>query len=331
MSVKYKDYYEVLGVKRDASQEEIKRAHRRLARKYHPDVNKGDKAAEEKFKEASEAYEVLKDPETRKKYDALGANWKSGQEFTPPPGFENIHFEFGGQGGQGFNFSGGGGGFSDFFEMLFRQSGQGGGRGGVEDLFAGRVHPGGSRAAQAPAHTEAGLTISLEDAYYGAAKQITLQDPSNGSTKTLNVKIPPGTTTGAKIRLAGQGGRGVGGRAGDVLLKITIAPHPRFEVQGHNLHMTLPVSPWEATLGAKVPVKTLDGEITLTVPAGAQSGQKLRLREKGLPERGQGAGRGDLLVQLKTVVPKDLNDRERELFEALAKESEFDPRKEQEK
>jgi len=321
MAVKFQDYYEVLGVPRNASQEEIKRAHRKFARKYHPDVNK-DKGAEKKFKEVSEAYEVLKDPETRKKYDTLGANWKAGQEFTPPPGSEGMQFEFGGAGGQGFSF-GDGEGFSDFFEAIFGQRG-GPGRSGFEGFSRG----GGAGASRrrTPQASEAPMTLTLEDAYHGATKQITLQDPASGATKTLGVKIPAGTTHGAKIRLAGQGNQGPDGRTGDVILKITLAHHPRFEVHGHNLHTTIPVSPWEAALGAKVPVPTLDGEVTMTVPPGAQSGQKLRLREKGLPKQGHAGQRGDLLVHLKTVVPKELTEREKELFESLAKESPFDPR-----
>ena len=317
MAMKFQDYYEVLGVKRDASPEEIQRAYRKLARKYHPDVNK-EASGTEKFNQATEAYEVLKDPENRKKYDSLGANWKGGQEFKPPPGFGNIHFDVGG-GGQGFNF-GSGGEFSDFFETFFGRGGRGQGFGG--DPFQGQAGMGGG-AGQTQ---QAALTISLEDAYHGATKQVTLQD-NRGSSKTYQVKIPAGTTSGSTIRLAGQGGQGGGrGPAGDLLLKITIGQHGRFQVHGHNLHATVAVSPWEAALGAKVPVPTLDGQVTLTVPAGAQSGQKMRLRGKGLPLRAGGDVRGDLLVHLKIVVPKELSDREKELFESLAKESKFDPR-----
>jgi len=316
MAMKFQDYYEVLGVKRDASQKEIQRAYRKLARKYHPDVNK-DASGGEKFKQITEAYEVLKHPENRKKYDSLGANWKGGQDFKPPPGFEGMRFDMGG-GGQGFNFSSGE--FSSFFETFF-------GRGDGVSGFGGSPFQGqagmGARAGQTQT---AALTISLEDAYHGATKQVTLQD-SRGSSKTYQVKIPAGTTSGSTIRLAGQGGRGGGqGPAGDLLLSVTIGPHGRFQVHGHNLHATVAVSPWEAALGAKVPVETLDGQVTLTVPAGAQSGQKMRLRQKGLPLRQGGDGRGDLLVHLKIVVPKQLSDREKELFETLAKESKFDPR-----
>lgn len=313
MTVKYQDYYQILGVQRDASQEDIKRAHRKLARQYHPDVNK-NKQAEEKFKQISEAYEILKDPETRKKYNALGANWKAGQNFTPPPGYENAQFDFGrdGPGGSGFTFSSNG--FSDFFETLFASQGA-------------KSRPAGPRTARSrkPAVTEAAITITVEDAYHGATKQITLQDPATGKSKLIHVKIPPGVTHHSKIRLAGQGGFEPGS-AGDVLLQITLATDDRFKVHGHNLHTEVTISPWEASLGSKVPVQTLDGQIILSVPPGSQSGQKLRLREKGLPQRGHKGHRGDLLVQLKMVVPKDLTEREKELFELLAKESKFDPR-----
>lgn len=317
MAMKFQDYYEVLGVKRDASQEEIQRAYRKLARQYHPDVNK-DASGAEKFKQVTEAYEVLKDPENRKKYDSLGANWKGGQDFQPPPGFESVRFDLGGGGG----FSFGSGEFSDFFETFFERGGARGFGGGP---FQGQAGMG----AGAGRTQKAALTISLEDAYHGVTKRVTLQD-SRGTSKTYQVKIPAGTTSGSTIRLAGQGGRGGGqAPAGDVLLSVTIGPHDRFQVHGHNLHATVAVSPWEAALGAKVPVRTLDGQVTLTVPAGAQSGQKLRLRQKGLPQRRGGDGRGDLLVHLKIVVPKQLGDREKALFETLAKESKFDPRGEQ--
>jgi len=311
MTVQFQDYYQTLGVKRDASQDEIKRAHRKLARKYHPDINKS-KEAEKKFKQASEAYEVLKDPETRKKYNALGANWKAGQNFTPPSGFENMRFEFGSgsAGSGGFTFSSND--FSDFFGSIF------GGNGARSQ--SGRPRSRGNHKAPA---TEAAITITIEDAYHGATKQLTLQDPNTGTSKLLQVKIPPGVTNGSKIRLAQGDGPMT---TGDVLLNITIAPHDRFEVHKHNLHTVVAISPWEASLGAKVPVETLDGPIMVTIPPGSQSSQKLRLRDKGLPQRGQKNSRGDMLVQLKIVVPKNLTDRERELFELLAKESSFDPR-----
>lgn len=323
MGVKFQDYYETLGVSRAATPEEIKRAYRKLARQYHPDVNKGDKNAEQKFKEVNEAYEVLSDSEKRKKYDALGSNWKAGQEFTPPPGFENIRFEFGGPGdGRGFGF--GAGDFSDFFEMFFGgRAARGFGVGEREFGFGA-----GTRMRPQPGRTfETDVVITLEEAYHGVAKQLTMRDPDTNASKTYQVKIPPGTTEGSIIRLAGQGGKGTGeAPPGDLLLRVKVAPDPRFEVDGHHLRATLRVSPWEAALGSKVPLPTLEGEVNLTIPAGAQSGQMMRLKGKGLPLRGGAGRRGDLFVQLKIVVPKDLSDQERELFEALARASKFNPR-----
>lgn len=322
VAVKFQDYYQTLGVPKTASQDEIQRAYRKLARKYHPDVNK-EKGAEQKFKELSEAYEVLKDPDKRKQYDELGANWKAGQEFKPPPGWKNAKFDFGGPGG----FSFGGDGFSDFFEMFFGRS-AGPGRGGARVRFG--PHGAGfdfeQEFQQAGATHEAQITISLEDAYHGAKRQITLSD-NGGPPKTYDVKIPRGVTEGAKIRLAGQGGPGRGGAPpGDLILIVHLAQHPNFQVDGHDLTTTLPLTPWEAALGAKLPVDTLEGQVTLTIPPGAASGQKLRLRGKGLPHRGHPDRHGDLYVLLKIVVPKELSDEERRLFEELAKVSRFDPR-----
>ena len=318
MSVKFEDYYQTLGVKRDASQAEIQKAFRALARKYHPDVNK-EPEADKKFKAVSEAYEVLKDTEKRKKYDELGANWKAGQDFRPPPGFEG--FEYRTSGGQG-GFRGSPGGFSDFFEMFFNQTG---GQGNIHDLFeqasqrGGRQ--GGARRPQQPRQVEAEVSISLADAYHGGSRSIALQDPQSGSSRSLDVKIPKGVTSGSKIRL---GGAAPGG--GDLILKIHIAPDPRFTVHGHNLEVDLPVSPWEAALGAKVPLQTLSGEVTLTVPSGAQSGQKMRLRDRGLPKDKSGSAHGDLIARLNIVVPKTLSDDERSLLEQLRDKSGFNPR-----
>jgi len=329
MGIKYQDYYQTLGMPKTASQAEIKGAYRKLARQYHPDVNK-DKSAAEKFGEIGEAYEVLKDPEKRKKYDTLGANWKAGQDFTPPPGWEKAQFEFGGSRGAGpggQRFSGDlGGEFTDFFEMFFGGQGGPGGPAGSGPGQMGFDIRNGSRIDTGQTH-EAALTISLEDAYHGTTKQITLQGAPSHAGKTLSVKIPPGTTNGSTIRLAGQGGPSHGGgRQGDLLLRITIAPHQHIQVHGHNLHTSLSLTPWEAALGAKVPVRTLDGQVSLTIPAGTQSGQKLRLRGKGLPQRNQPEQRGDLFIQIKIVVPDPLTDEERQLFESLAEQSGFDPR-----
>ncbi len=315
MSVKFEDYYETLGVSRDASQADIQKAFRQLARKYHPDKNK-EPGADKKFKAVSEAYEVLKDPDKRKKYDELGQNWKAGQDFRPPPGFEGFR-SGSGHGG----FRGSPGGFSDFFEMFFNQSG---GHANINDLFeqaAQRNARGGPRRPQQPRTVEAEVNISLHNAYHGGSRSIQLQDPQTKATRSLDVKIPKGVTSGSKIRLSGAAPGG-----GDLILKIHIAPDPRFTVHGHNLEVDLPVSPWEAALGSKVPLKTLNGEVTLTVPAGAQSGQKMRLRDKGLPKNKSGSEHGDLLARIKITVPKQLTDEERDLLEQLRDKSEFDPR-----
>jgi len=315
MAVKYKDYYEILGVPRTATQEEIQRAYRKLARKYHPDVNK-EPGAEEKFKEINEAYEVLKDPEKRKRYDQLGAHWKTGQDFTPPPGWE-VHFDFGPGAGKGvediiFGFGGrGSSGFSDFFEALF--GGMRRGQAGAETSGFTRVRDG--------ADQEATIRISLEDAYHGAQKIITLPN----SHKTYEVKIPAGILPGQKIRLAGQGEPGIGGgRSGDLYLKVEIEPHPVYRLEGRDLYMNLPIAPWEAALGGDVTVDTIAGPVTIRIPSGTQSGQKLRLKGKGMPNP-KGAP-GDLYAVVQIMVPKHLTAKERELFEKLRDISTFNPR-----
>lgn len=329
LNMQYQDYYKTLGVQRGASQDEIKTAYRKLARQYHPDKTKNDKTAEEKFKKVSEAYEVLKDPEKRSRYDELGSNWQSGQEFRPPPGWQNADFGFRagptGAGG-GFNFNQGS--FSDFFETIFGRDSRAGDHTatGARGPFQG--FPGAAQARNRTGQThEATLTITVEDAYRGATKEVSLQSHNSHPAKTYQVKVPAGATHGTTIRLAGQGGAGHGqGQAGDLLLKLHLAPHPRYHVHEKNLHITLPVTPWEAALGAKVPVNTLSGEVTLTIPPGVKSGQKLRLKAKGLPARKPTDPPGDLIAAVNIAVPKTLSDRERELFEQLANESEFNPR-----
>jgi curved DNA-binding protein len=287
--MEYKDYYKILGVSRDAPAEDIKRAYRKLARQYHPDKNKA-KGAEDKFKEANEANEVLSDPKKRAAYDQLGANWKAGQSFTPPPGWE-AHF-----GQRGAGMRGGfqaGGDFSDFFSTLF-------GAGG--NPFGGAFEDAGFSAAQ---DQRAQITIALEDSFAGAQRQISL---SNG--RTLSVKIPRGIADGQTIRLAGQGLRG-----GDLLLEVHFAPHPEFRLDGRDVHVDLHVAPWEAALGARVPVQTLGGPVEVTVPEGSQSGRKLRLKARGLP----GTPAGDQIVSLEIVTPPATDASDRSFYGEMAR------------
>lgn len=309
MAVSYKDYYKLLGVERTTATEEIAKAYKKLARKFHPDLNPGDSKAEEKFKEINEAYEVLKDPEKRKMYDQLGPNWKDGQQFQGAPGFENMNFN-----GQNF----GGAGFSDFFETLFGQAARGqGGRGGFgPDPFGGF-----SARQRRGRDVEAELSVSLEDAIKGGRRTITLTMPQGD--RTLEVNVPAGIREGGKLRLAGQGDTVPGGSAGDLFLRIVYAPHPLFHVEGDSVLYDLPLSPWEAVLGTKARVTTLEGEIELNIPAGTGSGRKFRLRGKGL---GSGAARGDQMVQVQIKVPTELSPREKELWDELAQESTFSPR-----
>jgi curved DNA-binding protein len=312
----YKDYYATLGVAKDASQDDIQKAYRKLARKYHPDVNK-DPAAEMKFKEVGEAYEVLKDPDKRKKYDHFGTSWKRTQQGgSPPPGWEGIPFDFGGFEG----FGGGGGGpegFSSFFEMLFGSGGPGGA--GGRRSARGPGAPG--RGRMRGGDTEATIQLTLEEAVRGGSREITLADES-GQRKTLSVRIPEGIRPGQKIRLAGKGQPGFDGSpAGDLLLKVEILPDPRFRIEGSDLHTTVPVTPWEAALGGEAEVETPTGRMRVRIPAGTSSGRKIRLRERGLSVAG--GTKGDLYAEFRILVPEQLTDRERALFEQLAEESEF--------
>ena len=313
MAVKFKDYYEMLGVPRTASQDEIKAAYRKLAKQYHPDVNKAA-GAEAKFKDLGEAYEVLRDPEKRGKYDQLGADWRNGQEFRPPPGWGQP----GGRGAPG----GGGADFSDFFETLF---------GGRFRGFSEAGHAGGGFRQNediAGEDQEVHVRIPLEDVYHGAERTITLQSRDGRGkikSRSLKVKIPRGVLPGQRIRLAGQGGAGEGrGVSGDLYLVVEIEPHSRFRIGGRDLHTDLPVAPWEAALGADIVIPTLDGDVKLSVPVGTSSGQKLRLRGKGLPA--QHGDAGNLYVEIRIVTPKTPAKKERELWESLAKASTFDPR-----
>ncbi len=357
MAVKYQDYYETIGVPRDASQEQIHAAYRKQARKYHPDINKSSDA-EDKFKRIGEAYEVLRDPEKRKRYDALGENWKAGQDFTPPPGWEFFNFGTGtrsgsrsgfrsrqatgsGENGYSFRVFDGFGdtpfsGFSDFFETLF-----GGGIGGLDGSTGGQA---GTRTQTLRGQDqEAEITIPLEEAYRGTKRSVTLEfrdarsGRPTGDAKTLEVKIPAGTTDGQRLRLRGQGGpvpgggtdggatAADGGIPGDLYLRVRIAPHPIFRLNGVDLELDAPVTPWEAALGARIDVPIIGGKASVKLQPGTQSGRHLRLRGKGFPKKS--GGHGDLYVRIRIEVPKNLSSRERQLFEELSNSSSFAPRR----
>jgi curved DNA-binding protein len=303
--VEFKDYYQALGVPRDAPVEEVKKAYRKLARKYHPDVSK-EPGAEARMKEVNEAYAVLSDPEKRAAYDQLGSGYQPGQDFRPPPNWDT-----------GFEFSGGGfsgaeaADFSDFFSELF---GRMGGR-------AAGAHGGDHHAR---------ILLDLEDSFTGATRQVSLRVPKVDAsgrialeTRTLNVKIPKGIREGQIIRLAGQGAGGMGeGKPGDLLLEVSFRPHARYRADGRDLHVTLPVAPWEAALGAVVPVGTPDGTLNVRIPAGAQSGRRLRVRGKGIPADPP----GDLFLEIQVVLPDASTPKARELYETMARDLAFDPR-----
>lgn len=304
MAVAFRDYYETLGVSRDATEDDIRAAYRRLARQYHPDVNK-DPEAEDRFKEISEAYEVLSDPEKRERYDRLGANWKAGDDISGAAGFGRRPD---GQRGSGVRFETGSGDFSSFFESLFGQRGRG--SGGVEyDSFSLRG-----------TDQEAELELSLEEAARGGSRRITLADG-----RDYEVNVPAAVRDGQRIRLSGEGGPGVGGGpSGDLFLRVHIRPHPRIRSEDGDLYVDLPLAPWEAALGTEAQVPTLHGPVRVRVPAGSSTGRRLRLRGEGMPApNGQG---GDLYATVKIELPKRLSNKERELFEQLASVSRFNPR-----
>ena len=319
--MEFKDYYAVLGVARDASADEIKKAYRKLARKYHPDVSKEADAAA-RMSEVNEAYAVLSDAEKRAAYDAVGQGRRAGEPFTPPPDWD-AGFEFSGRGFEGMDA----GAFSDFFAELFGRTGAGRRRGAGS---ARASHEG--FAVRGDDH-HAKIVLELEDAWRGATRQITLRSPQldaqgrvSLAERTLDVRIPPGVRPGQTIRLAGQGGAGHGGApAGDLFLDVTIRPHPRFRLDGTTLVADLPLAPWEAALGAVVPVALPDGStLRVRVPAGAQSGQTLTVRGKGLPARTP----GDLELQLRVILPSAYDPRAKALYERMAAElAEFDARK----
>lgn len=322
MAVEFKDYYATLGVPRGASDDEVKKAFRKLARKYHPDVAKDKKAAEEKFKEINEAYEVLGNADHRKKYDQLGPDWKQGAQFRPPPGaggprrgpggFEEHEFSFGGTG------------FSDFFEQLF------GGRARGRAGFAGGDFEGyESRAASRRGHDiEGDMLVTLHEALNGSVRSVTLRGggaDGDAAPKSFKVRIPAGVREGQLIRVPGLGGPGPAG-AGDLYLRVRFEQHPDFQVRGSDLVAELPLAPWEATLGAAVSLNTLDGPVTVRVPAGTGSGRQLRVRGKGLPA-GDGA-RGDLYATVSVQVPPSLTDEQHRAWAEVARVSRFDPRAE---
>jgi curved DNA-binding protein len=320
MGVEYKDYYKILGVDKSASQEEIGKAYKKLARKHHPDLNQGDKKAEERFKDVNEAHEVLKDPEKRRMYDQLGPNWQHGQNFQPPPGFENVRFNFGGSGAEF-------GGFSDFFETLF-----GGGRGFSGANFGGANFGGASFGGSGPPFGQAGgfhferqprkgrdvearLPLTLEEAFHGGKKSVTLSGAPGSAPRSLEVNIPAGVKNGARIRLAGQGDPSPsGGASGDMYLKVAIQPHPDFILDDADVIYDLRLAPWDAALGAKITVPTLSGKAELTVKPGTGSGKKLRLRGKGL---GPGKNKGDQLVRIFIDVNQPATDEVKALWEKL--------------
>jgi len=319
MAIQYKDYYESLGVSRTASDAEIKKAFRKLAREYHPDVAKDKKKAEEKFKEINEAYEVLSDPAKRKKYDELGPNWKQGAEFQAPPGwggFGGRNYRGGNSRGEEFEFSGTG--FSDFFEQFFGARGRGAG-------YSGRGFGGvpEEEYAERGRDIEGDIMVTLEEAMRGSVRTVNVRH--NSRNESYQVKIPAGVTEGQKLRVAGRGEAGAGGgEAGDLFLRVRLAKHPDFEVDDHNLIYEAEIAPWEAVLGASISVPTLHGRVNIKIPPGTQNGQKLRVRGRGLPLRGE--GQGDLIVVARVEVPKVVSEAERKLWEQLSKESKFNPR-----
>ena len=310
--MEFRDYYQTLGVAREAPADDVKKAYRKLARKYHPDVSK-EPDAEKRMKEVNEAYEVLSDPEKRAAYDQLGKNHQPGQDFRPPPGWD-AGFEFSEHGRSGAEAAD----FSDFFAEIFGRMGRGPRRGGAAHAQGNDHH--------------ARILLDLEDAFSGATRQITLRAPKlDGEGRLtlqehiLNVSIPKGIREGQVIRLAGQGEPGVGdGKPGDLLLEVQFKPHARLRTDGRDLLLTLPVAPWEAALGAVVRVEVPGGALDVRIPAGAQTGRQLRVRGKGLPADPP----GDLLLDIRIVAPPATTPKAKELYETMAREMPFDPRKE---
>jgi curved DNA-binding protein len=287
--MQYRDYYEILGVTRGADPDEVKRAYRKLARKFHPDVSK-EKNAEEKFKEVQEAYEVLRDSDKRAAYDQLGRDYRNGQQFRPPPDWSQ---RFGNSGGQRFSDING---FSDFFSSLFGGSATGSSNAGQADSDAGH------------------LDVTVEEAFAGTKRRVTLSE--HGRQRLVDVQIPAGVTEGQPLRIPGLGGRT------SLIFRIRLRPHHLYEIVGKDVQIEVPLAPWEAALGAKVAVPTLGGTVELTIPAGAQSGQKLRLRARGFP----GNPAGDQMVTIKLVTPAAQSTTEKEAYERMKRDFKFDPR-----
>ena len=313
MAVQFRDYYETLGVSKTANEDEIRSAFRKLARKYHPDVAKDKKTAEEKFKQINEAYEVLSDPEKRRKYDQLGENWNQPGGFQPPPQWGagqpggGFHRGSGENGGVEFEF--GGTGFSDFFEAFF-----GGGRG--RSAFGGFGQR--ETMAERGSDVEADIMVTLEEALHGSTRQVSLRRAGSEKTETYQVKIPRGVREGQRIRLAGQGEASErGGKSGDLFLRVRLARHPDFSVEGSDLVHEVKIAPWQAVLGDQLIVPTLEGSARLKLPPGTQGGQRFRLRERGLA--GVSGQRGDLYVVVQIALPKKLTEREQEIWEQLAR------------
>jgi curved DNA-binding protein len=293
--MQFKDYYETLGVARGADAEEVKRAYRKLARKYHPDVSK-EKNAEAKFKEVQEAYEVLKDAEKRAAYDQLGRNYRSGQQFRPPPDWEQRF----GQAGGAHRFSDLNG-FSDFFSSLFGNA-------------AGAAGPAGAGGHAQPEGEAGHIEVSVEEAFAGTRRRVSIND--NGRARLVDVQIPPGVTDGQALRIGGAAGRGA------LILRVKLRSHPLFVLNGKDVQVDLPLAPWEAALGAKVAVPTLGGTVELTIPAGAQTGQKLRLRGRGFP----GMPAGDQFVNIKLMTPSADTPEAKEAYERMKRDFDFNPR-----
>ncbi len=319
--VKYKDYYAALGVARNATEKEIKSAYRKLARQHHPDANQGDPKSEEKFKDITEAYEVLKDAEKRQRYDLLGSDWKAGADFQPPPG--GFTFDFGDMSGLG-----GGSAFSDFFEMLFGQAtGRGGGfRPGGGGFSTGGFRPGGFGAedlesggfGKSKLDQLADIELSIDEIVHGTKRKIQISGPGMPA-RTLEVTIPKGVRTGSRIRMAGEGGQDPrNGARGDLYLKVKLKPHPYYTVDGDNLITELSITPAQAVLGTETEAQTVDGPVQIKVPAASQTGRMLRLRGKGLPRLKEDV-RGDQLLRLKIVIPAEIGAEEKALYEQIAK------------